>query len=104
MNGWPGWLPLEDGWVADGLIVIYAAVCIGLLCCYRSSRALRWLQARIPARIKPMAVDDMLHDAWVDIVLCCAGLAVIELVVGAYVAGLGALAIALACGVVLVKP
>lgn len=92
---WSGWLPLGDGWMSNGLALVYASLCIALLVCIVHEPSSRWLRARLPPRWMPSTRDDPMYTAWMDLVLSAGGLVVIALLNDALVCALGTMALAL---------
>lgn len=92
---WSGWWPLAEGWVSNGLALVYGGLCIALLVCLVHERSRRWPRARLPPRWIPTSREDPIYTTWVDLVLSTGGLAVIAWFVDAPVAALAMLAVTL---------
>jgi len=86
---WSGWWPLAEGWVSNGLALVYGSLCIALLVRIVHEPSRRSLRARFPACWIPSSREDPMYAAWVDLVLSAGGLAVIAWLVDAPVAALG---------------
>lgn len=90
--GWPTgseWLPLAEGWVSNGLALVYSTLCIALLVCLVHERSRIWLRARLPPRWIPTSREDPMYAVCVDLVLSAGGLAVIAWLLDTPVAALG---------------